>query len=370
MKKIFLAILGLLAATSMSIHAEGKFSGKATPEDIIAVCDTVAGWQMANHHLSRHGKLSWTNGALYVGMFEWAELNDDKEIFSFLKKIGKDNNWAMGRRPYHADDICVGQTFIKMYKKYGDKKMLQPTLERAFYVASHPSKAPLTKADEVGKSERWSWCDALFMAPPVYAALYELTGEKVFIEYMDNEFRECTDSLYDLDEHLYYRDALRIPKREKNGAKQFWARGDGWVFAGIPLILESLPADHPTRPYYEQIFKEMAVSVIKTQDKEGHWHASLLDPESYPDPENSASGFFCYGLGWGIRNGLLDKATYWKPLKKGWKALVEGVHPDGMVGYIQPVGASPQAANENSTDVYGIGAFLLAGSEMLRLTTK
>ena len=196
-----------------------------------------------------------------------------------------------------------------------------------------------------------------FDHPRLYHGMDLLTGEKVFIEYMDNEFRECTDSLYDLDEHLYYRDALRIPKREKNGAKQFWARGDGWVFAGIPLILESLPADHPTRPYYEQIFKEMAVSIIKTQDKEGHWHASLLDPDSYPDPENSASGFFCYGLGWGIRNGLLDKATYWKPLKKGWKALVEGVHPDGMVGYIQPVGASPQAANENSTDVYGIGAF-------------
>ncbi len=363
MKKIFAFVL-IFCAGATAAHAGQPFSGKVKVEDVRVVCDTVAGWQMKNFADVRHHTLDWTNGALYVGMFEWAELTGNQRIFDFLMGIGKKNNWAMYRRPYHADDICVGQTFIRMYEKYGDRKMLQPVMERAYYIANHPSKAPLAKSDKVGKEERWSWCDALFMAPPVYAALYSLTGDKVYVDYMDKEFRECADSLYDRSEQLWYRDCHRIKKREPNGAKQFWGRGNGWVFGGIPLILENLPADHPTRPFYERIFMEMAESVVKTQDRNGAWHASLLDPDSYPDPENSASSFFCYGLAWGIRHGYLTDSKYEKALVKGWKSLVSCVAESGKLGYVQPVGASPKAAGMDATDVYGVGAFLLAGTEL------
>lgn len=83
--------------------------------------------------------------------------------------------------------------------------------------------------------------DALFMAPPVYAALYTITGDKIYLNYMDSEYKECVDSLYDKEDHLFYRDNKRIPLREKNGSKQFWGRGNGWVFAGLPLIIDNLP---------------------------------------------------------------------------------------------------------------------------------
>lgn len=368
MKKTLLTIflIGALAPA----FAQGPFSGKINEEDIRTVCDTVASWQISNHHLCKHNNYNWTNGALFRGLFEWAELTGNERIFSFLTKCGKSTRWGLGSRTYHADDITVGQMYVKMYEKYGDRRMLQPVLERAYWIACHPSAAPLLKTDAVGKDERWSWCDALFMAPPVYASLYKVTGEKVFADYLDSEFKACTDSLYDREDHLYYRDCSRIPKREKNGAKQFWSRGNGWVFGGLPLILQELPSDHPARPYYEQVFKEMAAAVIACQDKDGHWHASLLDPASYPDPENSGSAFFCYGLAWGIRNGLLDRKTYWKPLKKGWEGLVQGVHEDGMLGHVQAIGAGPNPSGWNSNEVYGPGAFLLAGSEMLRLVQK
>lgn len=114
----------------------------------------------------------------------------------------------------------------------------------------------------------------------------------------------------------------------------------------------------------------MAKSILETQDNKGSWHASLLDPVSYPLPENSASGFFCYGLAWGIRNGLLDKKTYLEPMLKAWSTLCSYVDSNGKLGYIQPVGNAPKPADENSTDVYGIGAFLLAGTEMLKLDIK
>ena len=367
MKKVVLLLTVVILSLSVSATDKAGFCGKLKSESIKEVCTAVASWQVDNHAKVKHHKGGWHNGALYIGMYHWAEMNNDTKVADFLMKTGKDMKWGLPSRSYHADDICVGQMYIEMYKKHKNEKMIQPLKERAFYVASHPSAAPLSKKDEIGKYSRWSWCDALFMAPPVYAALYTMTGEKVYRDYMISEYKECTDSLYDKADGLYYRDCIRIGVQEANGAKQFWGRGNGWVFGGIPLILNNLPADDPERDYFIEIFKEMAEAVLKTQDKDGHWHASLLDPDSYPMPENSASSFFCYGIAWGINNGILDGAKYKKALKKGWSGVVEAVSPDGKLGYVQPVGASPKSVSAKSTDVYGVGAFLLAGTEILKM---
>lgn len=343
------------------------FSGKLQKADIADVCNAVVEWQIANHSSTPYHSLNWTNGALYIGMFKWGDVAGNEACFQFIDSIGEKYNWSMLNRVYHADDICVGQAFIEMYKKYGKGKMLQPVMERAFYVAHHPSDATLSKSDPVGRNDRWSWSDALFMAPPVYAALYALTGEEVYLTYLNNEFKASVDSLYDKDEKLFYRDNLRIPVREPNGAKQFWGRGNGWVFGGLPLVIDNLPDNEPSKGYYVALFQDMAISVLKTQGKNDAWHASLLDPITYPMPENSASAFMCYGLAWGIRNGYLDRETYHPALVRGWNSLVSYVNADGKLGYIQPVGAAPESVDSESTDVYGVGAFLLAGSELYKL---
>lgn len=371
MKRIFAIFsFALAAGLSLSAQEEQQFSAKLEKDDIMKVCTAVSSWQIDNFDKVKHRRNGWHNGALYIGMFHWAEKAGDAKTADFLMKIGKETKWAPANRSYHADDICVGQMYIEMYKKHKDEKMIQPLKERAFYVASHPSDAALSKKDKIGKDTRWSWCDALFMAPPVYAALYTLTKEDVYRDYMISEFKECTDSLYDRAEGLYYRDCMRIGVKESNGAKQFWGRGNGWVFGGIPLILNNLPADDPSREYFINIYKEMAEAALRTQDKDGHWHASLLDPDAYPYPENSTSAFFCYGLAWGVNNGILQGAKYKKAMKKAWEGLIEAVHPDGKLGYVQPVGASPKPASYDSTEVYGVGALLLAGTEILKILEK
>lgn len=254
-----------------------------------------------------------------------------------------------------------------MARRYGNNEILKPTIARADSVIKYPSQAPLMKTDERGKLERWSWADALFMAPPVYAALSKMTKDPKYVTFMQKEFEECTDSLYDRNEHLYYRDCSKRVLREPNGAKQFWARGNGWVLAAFPLILENLPEEYLKRDYYIRLYKEMAARILQTQDAQGSWHASLLDAGTYPQPENSASAFVCYGLAWGVRNGILDAETYKEPIIRAWKALCSYVHKDGKVGYIQPVGNAPTRAGFDSTDVYGVGAFLLAASEMFKM---
>ena len=111
----------------------------------------------------------------------------------------------------------------------------------------------------------------------------------------------------------------------------------------------------------------MAKKLVQIQTSEGHWAMSLLGQQFYPTPETSGSSFYVYGLAWGINNGILDKASYLPSVQKGWNAVVGHVTEDGMLGYVQPIGAAPGKAWANKTEVYGTGAFLSAGSEVFKL---
>lgn len=359
MKRVLILILALWGFLFTAAAKDNK-------EEDRKLIDKVAMWQIDHYAKVKHHDLAWTNGVLFRGMVEWAYYTDDARYYDFLRKIGEKHDWKFLKRLYHADDLVVAQMYIRMFEKYKDEAMIRPTIARVDSVVANPSTARLWLGAKRW-SERWSWCDALFMAPPVYGLLNRLYPEKHYLDFMDREFKEATDSLYDEEAHLYYRDRRYIPKRERNGEKVFWGRGNGWVFAGLPLLLETLPKGHVTYQYYLNIYKEMADAVVRCQDKQGSWHASLLDTSSYPAPENSASGFFTYGLAWGVNHGILKGKKYKKAALQGWKALKSYVHEDGMLGYVQPVSAAPEQVTKDMTEVYGVGAFLLAGIEMLEM---
>jgi rhamnogalacturonyl hydrolase YesR len=344
------------------------FSGEMKKREILGVMDSVATWQMRRFPAVKHHELDWTNGALYRGIFAWGKSTGDERAFRWLKERGARFGWQPGFRMYHADDACVLQTFLDLSRETGDRTMAGPAMARADWVIAHPSTGSmmLDYADPTTQ-ERWSWCDALFMAPPVYAKLAAITGEKRYLDFMHDEFRATTDLLYDRDEHLYYRDSRFIGQKEANGRKLFWGRGNGWVMGGLVAILKELPAESPIRGYYERLFTEMAASVAAAQDANGAWHASLLDPVSYPNPETSSSGFFCYALAYGVNAGLLPRGEYLPRVKNAWAALVDAVDADGKLGWVQPIGEDPKKTDRSMTEVYGVGAFLLAGSEVVKL---
>lgn len=221
---------------------------------------------------------------------------------------------------------------------------------------------------------KWWWCDALFMAPPTLIKLGIVTNNNSYLEYNDKCFKECYDLLYNKKEHLFARDLGYVVKGNKedrveaNGKLIFWGRGNGWVMGGLVRILQELPANYPQRSFYEQLFKEMAIRIVSLQQADGLWRASLLDPESYPGGEVSGSGFLCYALAWGVNNGLLKEELYINAAKKAWIGLNKCVNEEGRVGWVQPIGADPRKNfSADSWEVYGTGAFLLAGSEVIDL---
>ena len=271
----------------------------------------------------------------------------------------------MHERKYHADDHAVGRMYAALFRKYGEEEMLEPTIEQFGFLMHHPAKTKLNWGSAYHQ-DRWNWCDALFMSPPVWADLYNITGEQKYLDFMLEEYKATTEFLFDTEDHLYYRDE-RFKGELDHGTKIFWGRGNGWVYAGLADILSNLKPQTKEYEYFLDIYNKMSEKLLEIQTPEGHWAMSLLGQEFYPTPETSGSSFFVYGLTWGINNGILKGANYKKAVVKGWNAMASYVNDNGMLGYVQPIGAAPGNASPNKTEVYGTGAFLSAGSEIYKM---
>ena len=312
-----------------------------TPKSVKKEMKRVADWQIEHfrdtysNRDKPHHPLHWANGALYVGMVKWAHIADDDTYFEWLKGIGEEHEWQLHERKYHADDHTVGQMYCELYRKYGDKSMIEQTIKQFDYILYHPAISSLEWKTPYHQ-DRWNWCDALFMSPPVWAQLYKITGEEKYLEFMMKEFKATTYFLFDKEENLYYRDQSFMGKLD-NGTKIFWARGNGWVYAGLTNIMNELDPSSKEYKYFLKIFKKMSKKLIEIQTEDGHWAMSLLGQEFYPTPETSGTAFYTYGLAWGINNGILDRETYEPALVKGWKSLISHITEDGMLGYVQPI---------------------------------
>lgn len=353
------------------------------PVTIDAIGDKVADWQIANlDNLSDYmrnyrndiaNRRGWHHGALYVGMMTWAAMPGNEEYFVPLRKISEENEWKLGDRLFHGDDHIVGQLYLTFYEMDKDRSMIDHTTRQLNQIlVANPDDSLEFLGDSVrgvGRvcQLRWCWCDALFMSPQTWMRLSLVTGDMSYMEYADREFWATTDYLKDPETHLYFRDSRYFERREEAGNKIFWSRGNGWVYAGLVNILKILPTDHPSYPKYIQLYKDMSATIAGLQHDNGMWTPSLLNKNPNPTPETSGSGFMTYGLAWGLNNGHLDAATYAPVVKKGWSALVGAVADDGKLGWVQPVGAGPDSVLATDSQLYGVGAFLLAASELQQL---
>jgi rhamnogalacturonyl hydrolase YesR len=367
------AIIIIILATGFgswagTLAARAEYaSGSAA---VLAVMQRVADWQLAHPSITTNRPATgWVNAAGDAGMMALAGISGDAKYRDAMLALGETNQWRLGPRKFHADDQCIGQTFAELYFLCREPKMITPMQARFDEILAQPST--VTNLDFAQPNHRagelWSWCDSLFMAPPTWVRLYAATGDEKYLDFAVTNFWRTTDYLYDTNEHLFFRDSTFFTKKEANGKKIFWARGNGWVMAGLVRTLQYLPMNNPDRPRFERLFRDMADKVLACQQPDGLWRASLLDPASYPLKETSGSGFYTYAFAWGVNQNLLDRAKFEPAIRKAWTALVGCVDADGKLTHVQPIGADPKKFADDSTEPYGVGAFLLAGSEVYRM---
>ncbi len=356
----------LLSFVFFSVHLQAQQTNVFKLAYIKETMLKVADWQL--NHSNKKPENTWTNGALYTGVFAAYLTTHQKPLLDSLLAISERYNWKPANRYDHADDIAISQTYIDLYRLFKDTKMIQPTIDSINKMRDVPG-------NEFKKhSITWWWCDALFMAPPTLAKLAKTMNDPSYLVLSDTLFRQTYRLLYNQEEHLFARDASYLwdangsGKKESNGKKIFWSRGNGWVMAGLVRLLQEMPKNYAGRDFYIRLYKEIANRLLELQEADGLWRTSLLDPGAFPGGEGSGTGFNCYAFAWGVNQNILDKERFRIAAKKAWEGLNTLVTKEGKVGWVQPIGGDPKRNfNADSWEAYGAGAILLAGSEVIKL---
>lgn len=318
----------------------------------------------------------WHQAVYQTGNMEAYKLTRKPEYRDFAERWAEHNNWkgATGDAPAEWK-YSYGET--PEYVLFGDWQCCFQTYADLYEL--QPEAKKITRAREVmeyamNQSNRdwWWWADALYMAMPVMSKYYKITGNTLYLNKMYTYFDYADHLMFDSAEKMYYRDGRYVwPKHKSmNGKKDFWARGDGWVLAGLAKVLADVPQSWRQRGFFELRFRQLADAARRSQQPEGHWSRSLLDEKCAPGYETSGTALFTYGLAWGVNNGLLNRAKYDKTIRLAWRYLTKvALQNDGSVGYVQPIGdrAIPgQVINASSVQDFGTGVYLLAACEMSR----
>ncbi len=367
------AVLGLFScsnAQKTTLEEKDIFDETQIKKSMIKALE----WQEAHPIFAIH-PTDWTNGAYYTGVARAHHTTKNMMYMAALKNQAVKNDWNTFKRLHHADDVAISYSYlyVAMNEKRRNFADLEPTKKFLDAHLYEPNRWKDGKSKDIkGETILWWWCDALFMAPPVINLYAKQTKQPKYLDDMHKYYMETYNRLYDKEENLFARDMRYVwqgndkDNKEPNGKKIFWSRGNGWVIGGLALLLEDMPKDYEHRDFYVNLYKEMAAKLLEIQPEDGLWHTSLLSPESYDHGEVSGSGFHTFAIAWGINNGLIDK-KHTSAVKKAWKALAACQHDDGRVGWVQNIGAFPEPASKDSYQNFGTGAFLMAGSEILKL---
>ena len=313
----------------------------------------------------------WTRGVYYEGLMSLYKIKPDPEYLNYAVSWGEFHKWGLrdGIQTRNADNQCCGQTYIDLYL------MDETKTERIRDI-----KACIDNMLYTDKIDDWNWIDALQMAMPVFARIGSIYKDdkyfnRMYEMYLYTKQLHGSDGLYNTMDHLWWRDAdFDPPYKEPNGEDCYWSRGNGWVLAALVRTIDFLPADSPYKTEFLTVYREMVDALVTCQRDDGFWNVSLHDDSNYGGKELTGTSLFVYGIAWGINNGILDRGRYEPIVKKSWRALVEDcVHPNGFLGYVQGTGKQPSDSqpvgyeNVPNFEDFGLGCFILAGSEMYKL---
>ena len=388
MRKITIAIL--LASV---LTAQAKTWTKESVKDVIRKVNTY--WQTNN---PAEVRAFWDHAAYHTGNIEVYKLLNDKDMLNYSTRWAEHNQWKGAKEADPAkwkyktygegqDFVLFGdwqicfQTYIDLYmieqgrlntdnatQTPAVSDLQSPKVQRALEVMGYEADSKV--------HDYWWWADALYMVMPVMTKMYRLTGDTKYLDKLYENLLYSDSIMLDKETDLYFRDGKYVwPKHKSaNGQKDFWARGDGWVLAGLAKVLQDMPTSYKHYAFFRDKYVRLAKAVASLQQPQGYWTRSMMDPEQAPGPETSGTAFFCYGLLWGVNHGYLPQKEFAPTIKKAWKYLTKtALQADGKVGYVQPIGerAIPgQKVDADSQANFGVGAFLLAACEYVRYLEK
>ena len=313
----------------------------------------------------------WTRGVYYEGLMALYKIKPDTAWLNYALRWGEFHKWGLrnGIKTRNGDDQCCGQTYIDLY-------LLDTTKKEKI----RDIKACIDNMMESAKIDDWNWIDAIQMSMPVYARLGAIYKDdryfkRMYDMFMFTKLKHGTNGLYSMMDKLWWRDKDFVPPyKEPNGEDCYWSRGNGWVLAALVRSMDFLPRNSTYKKEFLNTYKDMVDALVACQRKDGFWNVSLHDSKHFGGKEVTGTALFVYGIAWGINNGTLSKKKYLPVVMKAWTGLVnESVHPNGFLGFVQGTGKEPKDSqpigydNVPNFEDFGLGCFLLAGSEVYKL---
>jgi rhamnogalacturonyl hydrolase YesR len=312
----------------------------------------------------------WTRAVYYEGLMALYSVDKKKAYYHYAVDWAAKHKWNLrdGSRTRNGDNQACGQTYIDLY-------LIDEQHERIDSI-----KASIDKMMQTQKIDDWNWVDAIQMAMPVFAKLGVLYNDtnyfhRMYEMYAFTKYKHGDKGLFNAAEGLWWRDKdFDPPYKEPNGEDCYWSRGNGWVVAALVRVLNIIPKNEPHYAEYLADYKNMMQALAPIQREDGYWNASLHDPSNFGGKELTGTSLFVYGMAWGINNNILDKKKYLPIITKAWNAMSkESVHTNGFLGFVQGTGKEPKESQpvtydrEPDFEDFGLGCFLLAGSEVYKL---
>lgn len=317
---VLVALLGLpfLRTAAQNATPDTKAESGLDPAQVAQTIRRVADWQLEHPYDYPPG--FWAMAPLYDGLIDASLVLNEPRYLAAVIREGQKVDFAPGESLGNADSHAAGRAWLRIYQMdpERDPEELRDFEDRFAEILAEQDRG-------VG----WSWIDAIYMAPPTLAELAAVTGNRDYLDLAYEEARATYEDLYDTDEDLFYRDEEDKEERAPNGEKVLWGRGNGWAYAALAELLNTVPTGHESRQFYLDVFRDMSDNVLEAQQPDGLWYPSLLDPEQVPIGETSASALLLYGMASGVEQGILDRETYLPAVERGWNGLLTRIRPDG-----------------------------------------
>ncbi|MEO8406532.1 MAG: glycoside hydrolase family 88 protein [Chitinophagaceae bacterium] len=338
---------------------------------------------------SKFNKWQYVNGVMTVGMLRLSSVLNDTKYADYSKK---NFNFIFSNLDYFKKQFDAGRQNIEYRPVFrigslDDCGSMAAGLldvyaldKRADYLAYLQRVGDYIINQQVkftdgtlarnGPRKMTLWADDLYMSVPYLARMGKLTGDNKYFDFaikqVENFNRYIYDSTTGLYFHCFYND------ENMNGVAR-WGRCNGWVAVAQAELLNNLPANHPKRPELIKLLLRQIVGFSRYQDPGGLWHQVLDRPDSYL--ESSVTAMFVYTVAKAVNEGWIPQ-RFISIAQNGWEALAKKVTADGQVPDIC-IGTSIEediryyyTRPTELNDTHGLGAFLMAGAEIIKAKDK
>lgn len=337
---------------------------------------------------------SYTHGLVLLGMEQIFEQTGNTAYAEYIQAYADHFIDSDGKidtldiTEFNIDSILAGRILFFLYERTGDVRYKHAMDSLRLQLEWQPRTH--TGGFWHKRKYPWQiWLDGLYMAQPFYARYEKTFGDDpaVFDDIV-NQFVVIEQKTRDADTGLLYHawdESALMPWAEPATGRSpgFWSRAMGWYAMAIVDTIEQLPQEHAGREQLSGILTRLVDALIPFQDESGLWY-QVTDQGAREGNwlEASGSAMFTYAIAKGVRLGILGD-EYSMVAQRAYEGLLDRIISTDADGTLHVndvcrsagLGGSPYrdgsyeyyvTTDRVSDDAHGIGAFLLAASEMMR----